>query len=104
MRFAERWKPFGSTVLKPFWQIIPRADHSKGERLAHLTLQVVLCEQNTEFAPLFCALYMVFHLRSFSMCTPFIATEVLNISFHQIQSILIRQLMLPNFVKQCTGS
>jgi hypothetical protein len=33
MRFAERWKLFGSTVFEPIWQIVPRADRSKGERL-----------------------------------------------------------------------
>jgi hypothetical protein len=35
MRFAERWKLFGSTVFEPIWKIVPRSeptDHSEGER------------------------------------------------------------------------
>ena len=33
MRFAQRWEFVGSAVFEPIWQIVPRADHSEGERL-----------------------------------------------------------------------
>jgi hypothetical protein len=33
VRFAKRWKFVGRAVFEPIWQIVPRANHSEGERL-----------------------------------------------------------------------
>jgi len=33
VRFAQRWEFVNSAVFETIWQIVPRADHSEGERL-----------------------------------------------------------------------